>query len=559
MQKNRTRFELHRSMTMGLAAMMAACAPPQAGGDSEVVASAATLAGGALLVVNKTTTTLNGNDTAIKNHLTALGFTVVVKSAEATAAADAAGKALVVISESVTTTSVNTKLRDVPAPVVCLESGIFDDMGLTGPTMGTDFGEETTESQLVIETSHPMAVAPTVTVTSSAQTFGWGKPGPGAVVIASLKGSPARVAIFGYDAGQTMVGLVAPARRVGMFAGKNTPGALNAYGWKLFDAALSWASTTPPAALAISPPLGSYGAIAVGASTPPTTFTVTNNGASSSGALTVSVAGLSFVIAANTCLSPLAPGQSCSTQVFFKPTAVGAASGTLTVAAAPGGTVTAALAGTGKPAGALAVTPSLVDFGTIGVEQRSEAIIVGISNLGAVATGPVNLQVTGAGFYPNAHSCYAPLPPNGVCYASVYLKPTAIGPASGALTISGTQGETVVATLAGIGGAPAQLAVTPASFDFGSVTAGAQSSIVEFTVTNVGGSNAGYVGWGWNGTSNAFPLWTHTCNSPLQAGESCKAAIIFAPTEPGLQELTYVLYTGTLGDTLTLPLTGTGL
>ena len=51
-----------------------------------------------------------------------------------------AGKRVVVISESVTSTDVNTKFRDVSTGTVVLENMFFDDMRMAGLTNNTDYG-----------------------------------------------------------------------------------------------------------------------------------------------------------------------------------------------------------------------------------------------------------------------------------------------------------------------------------------------------------------------------------------------------------------------------------
>ena len=223
--------------------IMAACAPLSGDEDGAELATSAIVAPGtqALFVVGNTT--LSAPDTALRNRLQSLGYTVVAVQAAASRAADATGKALVVISESVTSGDVNSKFRNVATPVLSLENALFDDMGMTGATGGVDFGEVSGQTDLsVVATSHPLAAGLTLTVTTSAQIFAFGKPAAGAIRIANIAANPAQAAIFGYETGQAMVGLSAPARRVGWFAGRTVPSALNKHGWNLFDAAVRWAS-----------------------------------------------------------------------------------------------------------------------------------------------------------------------------------------------------------------------------------------------------------------------------------------------------------------------------
>jgi hypothetical protein len=60
--------------------------------------------------------------------------------------------------------------------------------------------------------------------------------------VARIVGTTDQWAVFGYEAGAGMVGLTAPARRVGWFADRDTPEKLTADGWKLFEAAARWST-----------------------------------------------------------------------------------------------------------------------------------------------------------------------------------------------------------------------------------------------------------------------------------------------------------------------------
>ena len=69
----------------------------------------------------------------------------------------------------------------------------------------------------------------------------WGVPNANAIRVASLVGQSARVAVLGYETGQRMPELVAPARRVGLFLSDQSASVLSNEGFALFDAAIAWA------------------------------------------------------------------------------------------------------------------------------------------------------------------------------------------------------------------------------------------------------------------------------------------------------------------------------
>ena len=79
------------------------------------------------------------------------------------------------------------------------------------------------------------------TVVSSAQNMNFGRPGTGAVKVATIVGDTSKIAIYRYDAGATLAnGQQAQGRRIGFFLNDRTASANNTNGTKLFDAAIKW-------------------------------------------------------------------------------------------------------------------------------------------------------------------------------------------------------------------------------------------------------------------------------------------------------------------------------
>ena len=203
-----------------------------------------TVSSPALLVTGSTT--LNSSDSAVKSRLEAMKYVVTVKDGASATGTDANGKALVVISSTVTPTSVGTKFRTVTVPVVLWESSLYYDMGMTAKT-SSNFGTTASQTQLTITNqSHPLAggLSGTITTITAPTTLSWGKPNTSAASVATQVGDATRAAIFGYESGAAMPGLAAPARRVGLFMHDNTAASFNNNGWTLFDAAIKWAGGT---------------------------------------------------------------------------------------------------------------------------------------------------------------------------------------------------------------------------------------------------------------------------------------------------------------------------
>ena len=214
----------------------AASAPPPP-------ASAATSPGENALLVVSNAAAVGAGDAAVRARLEGLGYAVTVRS-ESAAASEAAGKDVVVISATVASGAVNSKFRATAVPVVVWEHAVFDDMGMTGVTLGTHFGVLDGQNALrVLAPGHPLAagLSGAPVVTTSLQPFTWGRPGAAAVNAAALTGDSTRSGVFGYTTGAAMFGLSAPARRVGLFLGNSGVSPLNPDGPKLFDAAIRWA------------------------------------------------------------------------------------------------------------------------------------------------------------------------------------------------------------------------------------------------------------------------------------------------------------------------------
>jgi hypothetical protein len=201
----------------------------------------------ALLVVGNTT--LNAGDTALRNRLQALGYTVTIKSASAAAFGDSLGKALVFISSTGASTATADKFAFTDTPVISDEAFVFDDMNLTGPTANVDYGNVSGQTQInVAAANHPLAggLSGVVTFAPAAGTINFGVPSINAVRVGLLVSDPNRAAVFGYERGVTMAnGSAAQARRVGLYLFDSTAANLTLEGWTLFDAAVAWAAASP--------------------------------------------------------------------------------------------------------------------------------------------------------------------------------------------------------------------------------------------------------------------------------------------------------------------------
>lgn len=186
-------------------------------------------------------------DAEIQKRLAALGFTVTfADQAEPATVAD--GKDLVFISSGVSAHRLEGKYRHVAAPLIVCESYTLPHLGMSARKQDEDFG--TKEGKIrylwLVNAPHPLAgglAAGMVNIVKKGCPINWGRPGPGATVIATFPGELDKSPLFAYEKGATMEGEnLAPARRVFLFLDGSMFPNLNDAGLKLFDAAVVWAA-----------------------------------------------------------------------------------------------------------------------------------------------------------------------------------------------------------------------------------------------------------------------------------------------------------------------------
>ena len=202
---------------------------------------------------------VSSGDARAIDALEAAGQPVTVVRDSASTAASANGMDLVVISNTVNASSVGNKFKLVATPVIAFKPAVYDNLGLTGLTSGTDFGSTANQTQLRMQGSHALTGGLTglVTVGTAAATFSWGKPGAAAVIAATLKNNTSKAAIFGYESGAVLAnGVAAPARRVALHPATNAIANWNANGQHLFGAAVAWALGNSPLTTVRLLPLG---------------------------------------------------------------------------------------------------------------------------------------------------------------------------------------------------------------------------------------------------------------------------------------------------------------
>jgi hypothetical protein len=181
----------------------------------------------------------------------------------------------------------------------------------------------------------------------------------------------------------------------------------------------------------LSPTSQNFGSEAVGFTSPVTIFTWTNNSSFTSQVSTALTTG-DFAVFSNNCAS-VAGGASCQIGVTFTPTALGARTGTLTVASS-GNTLTAALSGTGTPGYSLSA--SSLAFGSLDVGNSASQTLT----LTSLASGPLPIPafVTTGEYSVSTAACGSSIAALATCPVKVTFLPTTTGTQNGTVGVNST-------------------------------------------------------------------------------------------------------------------------
>ena len=178
----------------------------------------------------------------------------------------------------------------------------------------------------------------------------------------------------------------------------------------------------------------------VGMASTPQTVTVTNTGGAAIENINFAFTGAaqsSYSLGTVTCGASLAANASCTAQVIFTPSGIGAVTAALNVSSSTLGVQAASvvLSGAGTISSGLTVSPSTVTFGVAGTSQNSTAQTVTITNSTSNTIPSLTLAVAGP-FALSVNTCSGSLASGSGCSASIVFSPTISGPASGTLIIN---------------------------------------------------------------------------------------------------------------------------
>lgn len=330
-------------------------------------------------------------------------------------------------------------------------------------------------------------------------------------------------------------------------------------------------TAVPAPVLSISPaPPGplDFGNVTVGTASAYQTVTLVNAGNAPlafSGSPVVTGPFAGNLATASPCPASLpaspGPGNSCTVEVKFAPTAVGAATGSIAFAS-DGGSGSLQLAGIGDPvlAPAVNLAPTSLAFPTQTVGTTSSPMPVTLTNAGTAPLAIAAIETSGD----FAQSSTCPIAPSTLaagneCGIAVTFTPVITGGRVGSVTIaSDADGSPHSVSLSGTGApvpVPA-LSATPDAIAFPQTQVGTTSEPSMLVVKNVGGAPLAITAIEIVGSG--FGLASNGCITTLAAGADCLVGLVFAPAVTGTTAATLRIISNAPASPTFVGLSGTG-
>jgi PKD repeat protein len=244
----------------------------------------------------------------------------------------------------------------------------------------------------------------------------------------------------------------------------------------------------------------------------------------------------------------LSANQTGVVQIAFSPTQAGVFS-TNVVFTSNGGNATNTVSGTGVTPAQIAVTPASTNFGSVVLGNYAERTFV-VTNLGGAVLSN-GVATVGAPFTITSGGAFN-LPGFGSTNVVVRFTPASAGSVSSNVVFTTSSAGGSTNAVAGIAVTPGQIAVSPASRDFGILAVGANADRT-FMVTNLGGAAV------TGGSANSSAPFSIVSGSPftLAGFGSTNVVVRFTPASAGSVS-NNILFITANGGNVTNAVTGMG-
>lgn len=218
-----------------------AFAGDESAGSAPVTVTVSNPTSAEVLLVVGNAADYDADDSAVRDRLDTNGYDVVIVDDNDADAADAEGKAFVLLAVSTNSSVVGTKFNGVATPVLVAKPYLFGTLGLTA-SGSANYGSQTASTISIVDPSHPLAAGLSGAVAFRPVTtrFSWGNPAADAAVVAEVNGDPT---IFTIAAGNVLAdGTIAPGCRMTFPLFTNNVRHYVGDAWTMFDAAAAWAT-----------------------------------------------------------------------------------------------------------------------------------------------------------------------------------------------------------------------------------------------------------------------------------------------------------------------------
>jgi subtilase family serine protease len=332
---------------------------------------------------------------------------------------------------------------------------------------------------------------------------------------------------------------------------------------------LSGTAVAAPTA-SFSPASLTFPTTAVGASSATQSITLKNTGGAALVLSKIVTGGSnpSSFVQTNSC-GTINVGASCTITVFFKPTAAGALSATLTFTDnAANSPQSVSLTGTGIvqiPVASLSITAlsfPVIAVSTSGVINYSPAQALTLTNSGnaPLALSSIALGGTNPTSFTQMNNCPASLAAAASCTALIRFAPTATGSKSATLVFTDNASPTSqTVALSGTGGSAPTLTLSSTTLSFPSLTANSGHAVQSVTLANSSATTPlNLTSIALSGTGAASFTQLSNCGPALAPSSTCTLLVQFAPTAKGAQSASIAVSSNNPAATAAVALTGTG-
>jgi hypothetical protein len=231
----------------------------------------------------------------------------------------------------------------------------------------------------------------------------------------------------------------------------------------------------------------------------------------------------------STCTGALAAGMTCVVNVTFAPEAFGTRNGSVAIIDSSGKVLaTTPIYGHGNEA-AVQVSPSSLQFGVIPFGS-TETLSLTVTN-GGQGTLAVTPSIDAKSFTVTGNTCTVALTAGNSCTLELEFSPLSVGKHNGTLTL---QTNTTISPAISLTGVASGVLYSSGVLDFGTVPYGSKATQV-LTITNfeVPGTVTMSASAGPGGSYSILTNTQNTCQTGIQAGQSCTLPVQFSPESVG--------------------------